>query len=90
MPRRRRGTKGRPIRWSVLAMNSLLDMPDWVEFWGSEEEARRAWNALKDTAPGRLEFAAPFWFYEPGIPAELRTFDGIPPVADGNARSEWL
>jgi hypothetical protein len=89
MPRRKKSTKGRPLRWSVLAMNALLDLADWEDYWGGEAEARRAWKALKDTAPGRREYSAPFWAYEPGIPAELRSYDGLPD-GDGYARSEWL
>ena len=45
---------------------------------GSEAEARRAWSALRADAPGRLQFCEPFWFYEPGVPDDLRTFDALP------------
>jgi hypothetical protein len=93
MPRRKKGTKGRPLRWSVLAMNSLLDVADWEEFWGGAAEGRRAWNALKGTGharPSRLLFCEPFWQYTPGVPEALRSYDGLAAIVGGPARDEWL
>jgi hypothetical protein len=49
------------------------DIESWIEHWGSEKEARRAWEALKDgyhITPGQREVM--WWWYEPGIPKELR------------------
>ncbi len=90
MPRRKKSTKGRPLRWTLGASWAALEMSCWTEYWGSEAEARRAWLALRAEAPGRLQYCEPFWYYEPGVPDDLRTFEALPADDDGYVDDDAL
>ncbi len=70
---RPRRDPGRAYVVTLEVLNASLTLDMWVEHWGTEEEGRRAWEALRSRLvgnPGRRR--APFWAYTSGVPAELR------------------
>lgn len=71
MPRLRRTSKRHTVNLDVI--NAAIDIRTWREHWGGDAEAREAWAALRDQLrTNRGTRPAPFWAYEPNVPAELR------------------
>ena len=91
---RPRRDPSRAYRATLEVLNVSLTLDMWVEHWGTDEEALRAWEALK----GRLEGnpatrPAPFWAFTPGVPAELRGEGTIDDLEDRELeaqRMRWL
>lgn len=76
MPRLRRTSKRHTVTLDVI--NASLDIESWREHWGGDAEAREAWAALRDSwRQNRGTRPAPFWAYEPGVPAELRALASV-------------
>jgi hypothetical protein len=94
----------RPIARRVLKVTGEVraaarDLDAWEAYWGGPTEARDAWEKLSSRLVRRgAHRPAPWWAYEPGIPAELRRAPsppdprGVlrdPPQLDGEAMYVW-
>ena len=72
MPIKRRSTKRRyQVNFEVT--KASIDGGAWERLWGGPKEGRLAWEALRDQLRDHLGTrSAPFWLYEPDVPAHLR------------------
>lgn len=91
---RPRRDPGRAYSVSMDVLNAELTLDAWEEHWGTEQEALRAWEALKGRLLGNpTTRPAPFWAYEPDVPAEVRGSGTVEDLADPDlevARLRWL
>ena len=76
---------------SLAAITAALTVRGWENYWGGEEEGRRAWEVLRN----EIDDAAPFWAYSPEVPEELRGGRSLPDYDDPTGklkrkREEWL
>jgi len=63
VPRVRKQGPGQTFSWSMRALNAATSVERWVQFWGSEETARAAWEVLGGTSGGcRLHGVG--WHYD--------------------------
>ena len=91
---RPRRDPGRAYNVTLEVLNASLTLDAWEEHWGTEEEARRAWEALKGRLVGNpATRPAPFWAYTSDVPAELRGEGSIDDLEDRELearRLRWL